>query len=169
MKKLILLFVFVLVLAATLWMPNHSVAAQSGLGNSPAACIDFLAYPDNTVLGNFFIINNVRFRSLGGMVPFVNVFADMAGNPVHGAQFSNTGLLVKLPAGVPSISVEMGVFAAPQVIVRAINAAGGIEDAVVVPNDNLLHTITLTSAVDPIVRLRFNGGGNEGVINEICN
>lgn len=169
MKKLSLLLVFVFVVGVMLWLSPKSVTAQSTTQNSPAACIDFLAYADNTVLGNFFIVNNVRFVSLGGMVPFVNVFADMAGNPVHGAQFSNNGLLMKLPASTPTLTIEMGAFSAPNVIVRAFDMTGGLEDIAVVPNDNLLHIVNLAAAVDPIRFVRFTGGGNEGVINEVCN
>jgi hypothetical protein len=160
MKKLWIIL-FLLVSSFLMITTTRPVSAQ-------ISCVDFLAIADNTVMGNMFNVNGFQFKSPGGMVPFVNVFVDILGNPVHGVQFSNMGIIVRPPSPATSVDIEIGVFHNPNVTIRAINAAGGLEDVTTVPWDDTVHNVTLTSAVDPIVLLRFNGGGNEGVINEIC-
>ena len=45
---------------------------------------------------------------------------------------------------------------------------GGQENLARAQANNQVVTRTLMATVDPIVSLRFTGGGNEGVINEIC-
>ena len=85
------------VMLCSQWLTTRPVHAQN--------CVDVLALADNTMLGNVFMRNNFTFHSLGGLVPFVNVFLDLDGDPVHGVQFSNQGLEVLLPA--PSNQVDM--------------------------------------------------------------
>ncbi len=144
-----------------------SAAAQGSPAVAAPACVDFLALADNTVLGNNFTRAGYQFQSLGGLVPFVNETIDLLGTLVHGAQFSNTGLRVALPAPADAVEVSIGVFAAPGVQLRAVDAAGVVVDSAFVPADNILHTVTLDGVTD-ISRLRFTGGGNEGTIQEIC-
>lgn len=145
---------------------------SAGTGKTAAAlvpaCVDFLALADNTVLGNNFVRGGYQFQSLGGgLVPFVNVFFDLNGDDVHGVQFDNAGIRVAPPSPADVVDVTIGVFHPPGVQVRAFDATGAVVDTAFVPPDNIIHTVTLDGATD-ITRLRFTGGGNEAVINEIC-
>ena len=148
------------VMLCSQWLTARQAHAQN--------CVNVLALADNTMLGVIFTRNGFTFQSRGGLIPVVNVFIDIDGDPVHGVQFSDQGLEVMLPAPSNAVDIAMGVFTTPRVRVRAFNALGGIEAGVLVPADDQLHNSTLTTAGSPIVRLRFTGGGNEGIINEIC-
>lgn len=145
---------------------------QQSAGKAPAAlvpaCVDFLSLADNAGLGNNFVRGGYQFQSLGGgLVPFVNVFLDLNGDDVHGAQFDTAGLRVAPPNPADVVEVTIGVFHPPGVQIRAFDAAGAVVDTAFVPPDNIIHTVTLDGATD-ITRLRFTGGGDEAVINEIC-
>lgn len=157
-KVLVILVLFVAVISLP---PSPQAAAQAG-------CVNFLAYPDNTVLGSNFTVNGFTFQKLGGFNPFVNVFPDAAGKTVHGPQFANAGLTVTLPTPSGIIAILIGLFAPAEATIQALNASGGIEDVQQLPADNLLHNITLTQTTEPITRLRITGGGNEAVIHRIC-
>jgi len=129
-------------------------------------CVEFLGLADNTHPGTDFVRDSYRFQALGGD-PFINVFTDSVGNPVHGLQFANAGMRVKLPAPAATVEVTIGVFSSPDVQIRAFSSTGVLVDSATVAADNNLHTITLAGA-QSITRLRFTGGGGEGVINNIC-
>jgi hypothetical protein len=158
-------------------LPAIVVCAATALagvtgGPTPAAaaavsCVDFLSVADNTHPGVLFTRNGYTFRSPPATDPIVNVFVDLAGAPVHGLQFNTTGVRVGLPAPARSVIVTIGVFTTPAVTIRAYDAADVLVDFSLVAADNLLHTVTLSGATE-ITRLRFTGGGNEGVINSIC-
>lgn len=134
-----------------------------------AACVNFLAFSDNTNLGNTFVLNSVTFQSRPGSQAFVNVFNDINGDPVHGAQFENDGIQVILPTASVQVDIEIGVFNTPGVGIRGLDAAGLVVDVLGVPTDDQLHNVTLSSVGNPIAFLQLRGGGNEAVINEICN
>ncbi len=159
MKKLL---VILSLLVAVVWL------APSAKAETQPTCANFLAYPDNTVLGSNFTINGFTFQKLGGFNPFVNVFTDAAGNTVHGAQFANAGISINLPAPSGIIAILIGLFSPQNGTIVAYNASGGIEDVQPLPADDLLHSYTLTRTNQPIVRLRIIGGGNEAVIHAIC-
>jgi len=145
---------------------------STGTGKAAAVlvpvCVNFLPLADNTVLGNNFVRGGHQFQSLGGgLVPFVNVFSDLNGDDVHGVQFDNAGIRVAQPSPADVVDVTIGVFDLPGVQIRAFDATGAVVDSAFVPADNIIHPVTLDGATD-ITRLRFTGGGNEAVINEIC-
>jgi hypothetical protein len=98
----------------------------------------------------------------------INDTIDDAGNLAHGVRFPGSpGLRVRLPAPSTSVDIVIGVFHGPFVTIRGIDASGAVVATTFVPADNLIHDVPLTSVV-PMVSLRFSGGGNEGVITEIC-
>lgn len=136
-----------------------------------SACVDFFPIPDNTVLGTNFVRSAFTFTSLavagGGIVPFVNEGLDALGDVTHGLQFADGGLRVRAPAPADTVDITIAVFHPPQVGIRALDAAGLVVDSVSVPADNTRHTVTLDGGQD-ITRLRFTGGGEEAVIEEIC-
>jgi hypothetical protein len=137
--------------------------------NAKAACVDFAGIADDTVLGNTFVLNGFAFQAQPGNQVFVNVFNDINGDLVHGAQFENTGIQVILPAASAQVDIEIGVFNTPGVRIRALDAAGLVVDMLGVPADNQLHNVALSSVANPIASIQMRGGGNEAVINEICN
>jgi hypothetical protein len=141
--------------------------AQAAPVPAVPACVDFLPLADNAVLGTNFVRGGYDFHALAGGVPFVNVFTDVQGTAVHGAQFGNAGIRILPPAPADTVDVTMGVFNTPMVTIRAFDAAGALVDTAFVPADNIVHTVTLDGAQD-ITRMRLTGGGQEAVINEIC-
>lgn len=164
MKKIALFLVLFLVLTVLL-IPATPTSAQSSI---QVGCVDFLAFPDNTVLGVNFTLNGFQFRSRPGLVPFVNVFADALGNPVHGVQFPDAGLGVKLDAPTNVVNIRIGVFNNPPVSIRGYDATRTPVAGAGVPADNIMHNVNLVSGGNPIVFVGFVGGGNEAVINQIC-
>jgi hypothetical protein len=134
-----------------------------------SACVDFIPIPDNTSMGTDFLRNGFAFRSpaAAGIIPFVNEGLDVLGALVHGLQFPDAGLLVKTPAPADAVHVKIAVFHPPQVVIRAVNAAGVVVDSASVPADNTRHTVTLDGVQD-ISRLRFTGGGEEAIVEEVC-
>ena len=151
-----------LALVATLGAAAPAMAA--------VRCVDFLGFADNQPLPEKFKLANFGFQDRsGGFAPFVNVFTDLIGQPVHGMQFDDRGMRLRPPG--PSLSVELrvGSFVAPRPLrIRALDAAGGVQDLVILPGDSIMHSVLLMASTAPITEVRIVGGGDEGVINQAC-
>lgn len=148
-----------------------ALLALAALPTAQAAvrCTDFLAFPDNFPLLEKFKLNKFKFQDRsGGWAPFVNVFSDLIGQPVHGMQFDPRGLRITLPG--PSLTVELriGAFAGAGLQIEALDAAGGLQDVLILPSDDIMHTVTLSAVSAPITMVQVKGGATEGVVNGVC-
>ena len=161
-----------LMLAATLGAAQArpaAAAAVDDVGAQALRCVDFLPLPDNFPLPESFKRSKFGFRDrAGGWAPFVNVFADVIGQPVHGMQFDSRGLRITPPKPALSAELRIGGFHAPGLTLQAFDAAGGLQDAAVVPSDSLMRTVALAASTAPITRIEVQGGGDEGVVNRVC-
>lgn len=154
---------------------RHLIAAAlialTSLSGAQAAvrCVDFLAIPDNTPLPEKFKLAKFKFQDRsGGWAPLVNVFSDIIGQPVHGMQFDPRGLRITPPGASLSVELRIGAFAGLGLQIEALDAAGGVQDAILLPGDNIMHTVTLVPSTAPITLVQVKGGGNEGVVNGAC-
>lgn len=148
-----------------------ALLALSALPTAHAAirCVDFLAFPDNAPLLEKFKLSKFKFQDrTGGFAPFVNVFTDLVGQPVHGMQFDNRGMRVAPPGPALSMELRLGAFAGPPLQIEALDSLGGVQDAAMLPVDNIMHTVMLAATTAPITEVRVRGGGNEGVLNFAC-
>lgn len=155
-----------------------AAAAAFTLATTPSAhaiegeavrCVDFLAFPDNAPLPEKFKLAKFKFQDRsGGWAPFVNVFSDLIGQPVHGMQFDPRGLRISPPGASLSVELRAGAFAGVGVQLEAYDAAGGLQDAMFLPNDSIMHTVTLVAATAPITLVQLKGGDNEGIVNGVC-
>lgn len=149
-------------------------AALLVLAALPAAqaatrCADFLAAPDNFPLMEKFKLNKFRFQDRsGGFAPFVNVFTDLIGQPVHGMQFDPRGLRITPPGLSLSVDLRVGAFAGVPLQIVALDATGGVQDTMIAPADNIMHTVVLNASTLPIESVQIKGGNFEGVLNQIC-
>jgi hypothetical protein len=155
-----------------------AAAAALTLASAPAAhaieaeairCADFLGHPDNLPLPEVFKLSKFKFQDRsGGWAPFVNVFTDLIGQPAHGMQFDLRGLRISPPGGSVSVELRLGAFAGVGLQIEAFDAAGGLQDALFLPNDSIMHTVTLAAATLPITLVQLKGGDNEGILNWVC-
>jgi hypothetical protein len=148
-----------------------ALLVMSALPNAQAAirCADFTALPDNFPLMEKFKLSKFKFQDRsGGWAPFVNVFTDILGQPVHGMQFDPRGLRMTPPGPSLSVTMRLGAFAGVGLQIEALDAGGGVQDALILPNDAVMHSVVLTAATAPIVLVQIKGGDNEGVVNSIC-
>ena len=148
-----------------------ALLALSALPTAHAAtrCVDFMAFPDNFALLEKFKLAKFKFQDRsGGFAPFVNVFTDLIGQPVHGMQFDPRGLRVTPPGPSLSMDLRLGSFGGMPLDVRAYDAAGNVQGVVFVPADNIMHTVVLTAMTAPTEMVQIRGGNNEGVLNFAC-
>ena len=96
------------------------------------------------------------------------MFSDIIGQPVHGMQFDPRGLRITPPGASLSVELRIGAFAGLGLQIEALDAAGGVQDAILLPGDNIMHTVTLVPSTAPITLVQVKGGGNEGVVNGAC-
>src|SRR5215210_3440104 len=126
-------------------------------------CIDFSAFPDNTVLGPAFSLAGFQFtQNAAGSNMFVNVTAG-----AKGLQFPKQGMKVKLPFKVGNVTMRVGDFAGPFDVV-ARNGQGNQVAARTVNFHNAYGNISMSSAADDIAVLEFTKGGNEGILVQLC-
>ena len=85
-----------------------------------------------------------------------------------GANFWSSGVSIKTPK--PATSVDLDVFAGAgfDIVATGYNAAGGVEDTVIIPINYLVNSVSLSSAVSPIVEVTLEQGGNESNIQRVC-
>lgn len=144
-------------------------AAAADAGVQALRCVDFLPLPDNFPLPESFKRSKFGFRDrAGALAPFVNVFADIIGQPVHGMQFDTRGLRITPPKPALTAELRLGGFHAPGLTLQAFDAAGVLQDAAVIPSDSLMRTVLLTAGTAPITLIVVQGGGDEGVVNRVC-
>ncbi|HEV8690434.1 MAG TPA: hypothetical protein VGQ91_09080 [Ideonella sp.] len=154
-------------LAATLLLAAAMAAPTAA--HAAVACVDFLAFPDNAALAENFNLGGFGFHDrAGGFMPFVNVFVDVIGQPVHGMQFDKRSLRIKPPVPALSVDLRVGAFAGAGLTIQAYDAVGGLQDNAGLPNDATMHTVTLTAATAPIALIKLKGGGYEGIVNGLC-
>ena len=166
-----------LMLAATLGAAQARPAATATAADADAAdvgaqalrCVDFLPLPDNFPLPESFKRSKFGFRDrAGAFAPFVNVFVDAIGQPVHGMQFDTRGLRITPPKPALSAELRIGGFHAPGLTLEAFDAAGVLQDAAVVASDSVMRTVVLAASTAPITLIVVQGGGDEGVVNRVC-
>lgn len=148
-----------------------TLLALTALPSAQAAvrCVDFTAFPDDFPLMETFKLAKFKFQDrAGGWAPIVNVFSDAIGQPVHGMQFDPRGLRITPPGASLSMQLRIGAFAGVGLQIEALDAGGGVQDAVILPNDGIMHSVTLTAATAPIAVVLVKGGDNEGVLNGAC-
>jgi len=148
-----------------------ALLALSALPTAHAAsrCVDFMAFPDNFALLEKFKLAKYKFQDRsGGFAPFVNVFNDMLGQPVHGMQFDARGLRITPPGPSMSMELRLGNFGSTPLEVLAFDPAGGAQGVAFVPADNTMHTVVLVGLTAPIALVQIRGGNNEGVLNGAC-
>lgn len=158
-------------IAASLSTGARAADAATDVVMQPAAlrCVDFLPLADNTPLPEMFARNKFRFRDRAGVfAPFVNVFVDLIGQPVHGMQFDGRGLRVTPPKPALTATLRIGSFTIPGLTIEGLDASGAVQDTVFLPSDNIVHTVGLAAVTAPITLIQITGGGNEGVLNSVC-
>lgn len=122
--------------------------------------VEFSLFPDNTVLGPQFTLNNFEFTDTGANPSFVN----MSGAE-KGLQFADSGVRVKLPIRTSEVNVRAAAFATDVTIVGR-NSAGTPVAFETIPGDNTPHAVRI---VRPnLASLEFRGGNNEGLIEDIA-
>lgn len=142
---------------------------QADVGAQAWFCTDFFAFADNTGLPNNFMLGGFQFQDKpGGFAPFVNVFVDVLGQPVHGMQFDKRGLRITPPVPAAQAQVLVGAFSGAGVQLRAYDAAGALQDSAFVPNDATMHMVVLAAATAPIALVKLKGGNYEGIVNSVC-
>ena len=124
------------------------------------SCVDFSGYPDNTTFGNPFGLNSYQFTGLGAE-PFVNVSGG-----VVGLQFIDAGLEIDLPGPASAVTLDAASFTSRPLTLSALNSSGVAVANATVPGDNTVHNVALSG--NNIVKVTITGGGNEGVLVEVC-
>jgi len=90
---------------------------------------------------------------------------NVSGN-VQGLQFHNNGVQVDLPAKVSQAEMKVASFTSASLDIVALDNSGNMVGNAQAPGDNAVHLLHL--AGQDITKLVITGGGNEGVIVEIC-
>ena len=134
-------------------------------------CIDFSLFPDNTPIPSGSVIGGFTFNAVPPLPPppqglFVN---QTAGE--QGIQFTDSGMVVKLPTipiPVHKVTYRFGAFAGP-VKVQALGPTGGIVFSASITTLNVYANYVITvRRPKRIVKLRFTGGHGEGILVSIC-
>ena len=126
-------------------------------------CIDFSLFADNTVLGPNFALAGFQFtQAAGGPNMFVNVTAGE-----QGLQFPSAGMKIKLASPATSVTMRAGTFAGPFNVI-ASDSSGTQVASRAVNFGNAYGNVTLATTGNPITTLAFTGGGNEGILVQLC-
>jgi hypothetical protein len=157
-------------LAASLTLALLATLGAAAPAAAATRCADFTIFPDNAPVPEAFKLDKFKFRDrAGGFAPFINVFTDLIGQPVHGLQFDDLGLRVGLPGPTAIVTLHMGHFGPiGPLVIKGVDATGGLQDTLILPGDDIMHTVSLVAVSAPITEVRMVGGGNEGVINYVC-
>lgn len=125
-------------------------------------CADFTIFPDGLQLGPIFSLSGMDFQDAPGAAATSSVNRTSG---LNGLQFPEPGIEVGLPIPVPWVRIHVGQFNKPFVI-ESIDPGGTTITNFTVNTPNSYSFVNLSTG--EIAKIRFTGGGHEGVIVSIC-
>jgi hypothetical protein len=141
-----------------------------GLGEESAdeTCVTLRGLQPGTTLPNPFTHRGLTYRSLLPTVPLRAVDAMPAGGDgVSELAFSEKGVQIRLPQPAEVVTATVAQFTGRSVTLLAVDAQGNLVDSATSPDVQAVpHVLRVTGA--GIVEVVVSGGGNEGVLVELC-
>ena len=138
---------------------RHAATVQKN--SELRVCAQFGLYPDNHKMPKSFDSGGMTFRSVNATFSsFINV-----SGANQGLQFHDDGLTILFSSPPVRIALAIGAYAT-DVQLTAENMSGTLVSSQSIAGNNTVHSLSLVDA--SVAKLSLTGGGNEGLLVEIC-